>query len=59
MKNWVPTLATVIVFLLFVWLMPREETTATWVIAGLVLLIGGVVCVVLMIRKIWRGSLRD
>ena len=59
MKNWVPTLATVIVFLLFVWLMPREETTATWVIAGLVLFIGGVVCVVLMIRKIWRGSFRD
>jgi len=59
MKNWTLTFATVIVFLLFVWLMPREETTATWVIAGLVLLIGGVVCVVLMIRKIWRGSLRD
>ena len=59
MKNWTLTAATVIVFLLFVWLMPREETTATWVIAGLVLLIGGVVCVVLMIRKIWRGTLRD
>ena len=59
MKNWTLTLATVLIFLLFVWLMPREETTATWVIAGLILLIGGVVCVVLMIRKIWRGSLRD
>jgi len=59
MKNWVPTLATVIVFLLFVWLMPREETTATWVISGLILLVGGVICVVLMIRKIWRGSTRD
>jgi len=59
MKNWVPTLATVIVFLLFVWLMPREETTATWVISGVILLIGGVVCVVLMIRKIWRGTIRD
>ena len=54
MKNWVPTLATVIAFLLFVWLMPREETTATRVIAGLVLLIGGVVCVIAMFRKIMR-----
>ena len=59
MKNWTLTLATVLIFLLFVWLMPREETTATWVISGLVLLVGGVVCVVLMIRKIWRGSIRD
>jgi len=59
MKNWTLTLASVLIFLLFVWLMPREETTATWVIAGLVLLIGGVICVVLMIRKIWRGSIRD
>ncbi|MFH2034717.1 MAG: hypothetical protein ABIJ26_08495 [Candidatus Margulisiibacteriota bacterium] len=59
MKNWTLTLASVVIFLLFVWLMPREETTATWVIAGLILVIGGVVCVVLMIRKIWRGSLRD
>ncbi|MFH1627489.1 MAG: hypothetical protein ABIE47_02055 [Pseudomonadota bacterium] len=59
MKNWTLTLASVLIFLLFVWLMPREETTATWVISGLVLLIGGVVCVVLMIRKIWRGSIRD
>jgi len=59
MKNLILTAATVIAFLLFVWLMPREETTATWVIAGLVLLIGGAVCVVLMIRKIWRGTLRD
>jgi len=59
MKNWQVTLSAVIAFLLFVWLMPREETTATWVIAGLVLLVGGVICVVLMIRKIWRGSIRD
>jgi len=59
MKNWTLTAATVIIFLLFVWLMPREETTATWVISGLILLVGGVVCVVLMIRKIWRGSVRD
>ena len=59
MKNWTLTAATVLIFLLFVWLMPREETTATWVIAGLVLLVGGVICVVLMIRKIWRGSIRD
>ena len=59
MENWTLTAATVLIFLLFVWLMPREETTATWVIAGLVLLVGGVICVVLMIRKIWRGSIRD
>jgi len=59
MKNWTLTAATVLAFLLFVWLMPREETTATWVIAGLVLLVGGVACVVLMIRKIWRGTIRD
>ena len=59
MKNWTLTLASVVIFLLFVWLMPREETTATWVISGLILLVGGVVCVILMIRKIWRGSLRD
>ena len=59
MKNWTLTAATVLIFLLFVWLMPREETTATWVISGVILLIGGVVCVVLMIRKIWRGTIRD
>ena len=59
MKNWTLTAATVIVFLLFVWLMPQEETTLTWVISGLVLLVGGVACVEAMIRKIWRGSIRD
>jgi len=59
MKNWTLTAATVLIFLLFVWLMPREETTITWVISGLILLVGGVICVVLMIRKIWRGSARD
>ena len=59
MKNWVPTLATVIVFLLFVWLMPREETTATWVISGLILLVVGGVCIVALILKICKERTHD
>ena len=59
MKNWTLTLATVIIFLLFVWLMPREETTATWVIAGLILFIGGAVCIVALVRKIINSPTRD